>query len=482
MSSRTQLPSALSVKPVQSVDTMKIETSILDPVTINKNSCRFVLERKGILDVGSCVQLGVVCSSDPNREAFFPIRTGINSLIRSATLRIGTKAIATTDEFGHYSTLWRSMKTLEERNRKDYFAKGTLDGLEPANDTANGSFQPKMVNWDENETEGEVGEQIKPTDDEDTTPLFSVKLSELFPHLMKGLQLPLYLINEPISIELQFNTQTHTNNGSDDSNGPICMQAEGKTEQYNVQVSEKNVKFLADYLTYSDSRMEETARLTMSDAGLIVPYDDVILTTYSIPAVNDPGADVKTPQSVNRELGFCGKKVKHIVWADAPVKGDIAELNGLRGEYCSRACEKPDTYNIRVNDLNVYNREVERETYKQSQLALVTGVDINVGVAEYSYNTIVDEDYKQTNQMIGKNTIKLENYTTDQLQAQSHYCGVSLVTDPITGEGTDIGQKPILIERTLYRTTDNYTARTNYTWAAYERTMVLRHGNVSVTN
>ena len=51
--SKSQLPDVLNVKPLNAIETMNIETSQLDPIVINQNLCRFVLERKGILDVGS---------------------------------------------------------------------------------------------------------------------------------------------------------------------------------------------------------------------------------------------------------------------------------------------------------------------------------------------------------------------------------------------------------------------------------------------
>jgi len=102
---------------------------------------------------------------------------------------------------------------------------------------------------------------------------------------------------------------------------------------------------------------------------------------------------------------------------------------------------------------------------------------------EYSYNSVVDKNFNQTagQSIIGRGNIQLESHETSTLQGQSHFCGVNLITDPIANEGTEIGQKPVLINRTLYRTASNYTAKTNHTWCAYERTMVLRHGTVSVT-
>lgn len=54
------LPDILKVKPMNTVDTMSIHTSILEPIVCNQNVCRFTLERRGILDVNSVLQVGAV--------------------------------------------------------------------------------------------------------------------------------------------------------------------------------------------------------------------------------------------------------------------------------------------------------------------------------------------------------------------------------------------------------------------------------------
>ena len=53
MSSSVKIPDALLTKPMPSIDTMTIDTSILEPLVVSKTFCRFQLERRGILDSGS---------------------------------------------------------------------------------------------------------------------------------------------------------------------------------------------------------------------------------------------------------------------------------------------------------------------------------------------------------------------------------------------------------------------------------------------
>ena len=44
----SQLPDVLNVKPLNFSESMSIDTNILDPIIVNNNFARFVLERKGV--------------------------------------------------------------------------------------------------------------------------------------------------------------------------------------------------------------------------------------------------------------------------------------------------------------------------------------------------------------------------------------------------------------------------------------------------
>ena len=49
------------------------------------------------------------------------------------------------------------------------------------------------------------------------------------------------------------------------------------------------------------------------------------------------------------------------------------------------------------------------------------------------------------------------------------------------GVGTEVGQKPISIDRTIYRTAENNSERFNSYWAVVERQMTIRAGQVQVS-
>ena len=487
------LPDILKVKPMATVDTMTIHTSILEPVVCNQNVCRFTLERRGILDINSAVQVGAVYAPDPAdgpRLTFPPIRTGGHALVKTATLRIGATAIATTDQYGHYETMMRQFKAVEERVRKDGVLSGCIDGLEPSN-LEDGSLQPMNLGWGRQpNANGEptttavvpkANLYSRKAQGENTTAVFAIKLSQLFP-MMRSVQLPLYLIQEPVSIEIQWADgsvfgETYVTS----RDNPLTPMA-GK-----VEIATTQVKFLADYLTYSDDRMSEMAAQVMSEDGLQMPYNDIITTTAATTAIAHPGAGAGPIRTdLNTEIGLSSRVVKNIMWADRVLApNDGREV--LLGQYRADAYCQPDEFNFRINDRLLFNRPVVNEAQKNNYLAQVEGVEIQVASCEYSLDQNVDHS-TVTKQITlpsfsGAQFIEGVDVTQVAMGGHQHWCGVDLVTNPLVGSGTQIGQKPVSLQRTIYRGLgdENNQARQTLIWSKVERQFVLKSGVVSVT-
>ena len=488
------LPEILKVKPMNTVDSMSIHTSILEPIVCNQNVCRFTLERRGILDINSAVQVGAVFQKDAGDAAikhFPPIRTGGHALIKTATLRIGATAIATTDEYGHYQTMMRQFKAVEERCRKDGVLSGCVDGLEPSN-LEDGGLQPMNLGWGRNtfghpevnaimsETNEIVSTDTTAGSPEAVTAVFAVKLSELFP-MMRSVQLPLYLIQEPVSIEIQW---------AEKDEGVSYIREHpggGASSTSGLKIATTQVKFLADYLTYSDDRMAEMGAQVMSEDGLQMPYNDIILTSTATSQTAHPGAGgppVRT--DVNREIGLSSRVVKSIMWSDR-VLAPADAREQLLGVYRSDAYCQPDQFNLRINDRLMFNRPVENEAQKNNYLAQVEGVELQVTSAEYSldqnveHNTVTKEITLPS--FSAAQTVEQIPISQQTLGGHAHYCGVDLITNPLVGSGTLIGQKPVTLERTIFRGLgdENAKARETLIWSKVERQFVLKSGVVSVT-
>ena len=469
------LPSALSLKPMTTVDTMQIETNVLDPITISQSQARFVLENKGILDVGSTFTFSVHPVQAGDGECFLPVKTGIHSLVQRAVLKVGTKVLAQSDDYSYFQTMKRAHKTNEEKSQKDFVLVGSTDVMQPDNQ-GTGFYQMQDVSYS-NSAQSTIDSSVKLRTSTTECPVFSIKLSELFP-MMRSVQLPLFLMSEPVSVELTFRKQP---NGVA-SLGQIAVFENGYTGDTSICVGTQNVKFLADYLTYTDDRMEETARVVNSDTGLVLPYEDLVLTNTVIPPLAvTPAVGQPVRQSINREIGLTGQNVRSLLIHDKEQKADFTDQ--LIGQYMSNAYQIPDAYNFRINDQLIYSRDIVNESRKAEQLSKVFGTMINCLSGEYSLDAMTNKqnpDNTITNPVISTNTV--EGIQMRNLQGKMHYEGLDLSISPVNifGSGEQIGLKPISYTKTVTRTNTENNARELRIFATVEKAFSLRRGLVTV--
>jgi hypothetical protein len=486
----SKIPDSLMTRPLPSVDTMNIDTSILEPLVASTTFCRFQMERRGILDSGSAIQIGIVVpglADLPNARACLPIKTGIHCAVKRAILRIGEKVIAITDDYAKYATIHRAFKTTEEKSQKEMVTKGCIDvlapdeGLDGTTSQSNGMYSLRDV-----ETLQVGGaamtlpfEQflLQPTAED--TPFFHIKLSDLFP-MMKNIQLPLYLIDQPCVIELFFNTQ---NNTMGDFGNLACFDAttlaglaplpDGAAASLPAQVAPESLRFLCDYLTYTDERMNRTAQMVMSQDGLTIPYEDVVTTNTNFQA----GAGPST-LDITRDLGVSSMSLRAILGHYEPPHTDPAIL--LQGPYASVGFKKPETIQLRLNDKQVYQRPLQRETQKQHQISQVFGTDLSVLNSEFSFDSVVEKDtFTVTNPMISGSFLGYPQ--ENALQGSQHYMGVDFSSPG--NYGVTIGQKPIQVLSGLtYTDAQDWAGRTTTYYSLVERSMRLKGGLVEVSS
>lgn len=471
----SDLPDALKPSIMKTVSTMSIETNILDPIIVNQNFVRFVLEKKGILDTGSVITFAL--QTTPGEKAFLPLRAGINSVVNRATLRIGSKIVAITDEYPHYQTIRRQFKTPEEKSQKDMIKSGTLDAMCPSN-AGDGKYQVRDVNYNSTNTLSTVPVEIKLTD-QSLGPIFSIKISDLFP-MMRGVQLPLYLINEACSIELSLNTQA---NVASQIGTLACFPSVATNTE--VKVNLDSIKFLADYLTYSDESMNETASLVMSEDGLVIPYEDIISTVTDYPAlVTNPSANEAIQQNFSRDIGVSGMRVNAMLISSSSSVANSSNI--LLGKYKSDCFNVPESVQLRINDSQFFPRAIVSESQKAYQLSRVFNTDLSVLNCEYSNDSATDKtqpDNSITNPMIvGTGVGVLEGHNQEALLGRQHYIGIDLSTpNGNGGRGMMVSQKPIQLIQQVFRTSTNNSDRKMRIFSIVERVMVIKAGLVSVS-
>lgn len=254
----TKLPNLMAVGEIPTDLSMDMDTEVLDPVVNNQNGiCRFVLSNKGFLHSFSKITLCV----DQAGKNTFPVGVGVHSLIQRCALRIGTTVVAETDDFNH----WMGYKSMFIDNDINYERETYTTSRVMAHDLV------YINDTDANETERNInasGIILKSYNEYFTSangnngnttpvkeiltvnaPVFSVALADLFPFLRFN-QLPLFMIDQQVSIELHFEPTASKKRG-------VALKTAGTGLAFNMDLTQ--TKFIADYIYYDNSMMETWA-------------------------------------------------------------------------------------------------------------------------------------------------------------------------------------------------------------------------------
>tara|TARA_R110002012_G_scaffold259545_1_gene441093 strand:+ start:121 stop:1575 length:1455 start_codon:yes stop_codon:yes gene_type:complete len=479
------LPDILNVKTLPTISNMEIKTEVLDPITSSTSEIVFQIPKNGILDGGSFVSLAITTASGVS-DAFLPLQTGIHGLIKSAFLMSGSKVIASTEDYGHYATMIRQFETPEHRAYVEQVKSGNSMDRFSEIDTATGRIMPKDLQYNtfavDNTATAVVPTFIKPTDNDNTTPVFSVPLSQLIP-FMRSRQLPLFAMKENVFLRLILNTQSTTTDGT------ICCFPDSSASSGIITPSFNNIKFYSDHLYYPQDTMNATTKAIYSDGGLSYIYEDSLLTTHQLPEVADPTSPAITEQKIERDIAVSGKVVRSILISEK----ETGASHNLLGLYHSEADLTDREYNFRINEQRYYDRDVKTPSMKYTELSKVMVKPLQVPQQLYSLDadtnkSNADNTLNQNSVYIGKiEGHQLPNGTntarTTDIRGMSHYTGVDLTTTGfnVLGNGKRIGVKPIVYQCTEKRTAGKNQAREIRFYSNVERVITIKNGDVVVS-
>ena len=229
----------------------QLETDLLEPVVFNQGSetsdgfCRFTLQNKGFLHSHSKIFLGLKLASGTNKEDFPMPHIGVGQVVKKAVLKIGNKAINEIDSWRHLFAAKSSLITNENNLERELYMTGR--GMaHDFNYTLGSRFEAAGYGLDnglERSTDDKkIPEWLRISTDDKTNPTLAIDLSDLFPFL-KVNQLPLYMIDEPINIELTFYPQK----------GERVQIKDGATADILCEIVRDDLKFCADYIYYGAS-------------------------------------------------------------------------------------------------------------------------------------------------------------------------------------------------------------------------------------
>lgn len=365
------IPNLISLSQIPSNMETKIETDLLEPVVFNQGDqaqdgfCRFTLQNKGFLHSHSKVFLSVTPGTGVN-SGFFAPNIGIAQVIKKAVLKIGNKTLNEVSSWDALFAMKSSLIKNENNKEREQFTTGRFmcnefrytegsEVLAPAYGLDNGleydhdhSGTPSLFvpTW----AELDVGAPAQ-------VPTFSVDLSDLFPFL-KVNQLPLYMIKEPINIELTFHPTV----------GYRIQTSSGDTTGNPALINRSDLKFCADYVYYGMG--DEMTQFAMANQDMTFSFVDYRLAEMTV-------SDTALESGIIRNVGMANRVVNRILVAVADTSlGEGVLINGQNGIAPELDGGVPGTisYNVRYNDRFEFTSNVDNTARLFSILTDAEGV------------------------------------------------------------------------------------------------------------
>ena len=274
--SQSQVPDLMKLSAIPTDLEQKVDTDVLEPVVFSQDFCRFTLPRKGFLHSFSSLVLALdKPSANPN--ATLPTNIGIHSLVERATLKVGAKTICEIEDFSNYMG-YKSMfidNDINQERESVISGRITAHKMEFANlsstnassytiDNNTYKFQDTLLaapfaktfrptysaGGQASASFVEAGYQVKDNLLLVNAPELRISLADLFPFLRFN-QLPLYMINDDISIEIVWTPQ--------DSSRRFVVQDTGSDATERLNITQNSVKLIGDFIFYNGETMNEYA-------------------------------------------------------------------------------------------------------------------------------------------------------------------------------------------------------------------------------
>lgn len=420
--SEGSIPDLISLSQIPSNMIQSIETDLLEPVVFNQGSstqdgfCRFTLQNKGFLHSHSKLFLSVEANASVE-SGFFNPHTGVGQVIKKAVLKIGNKTLNEVTQwnalFGAKSTLIKNENNVEREfyttgrfmNHQFIYNAGSdtradLYGLDNGLEYTGTDLRiPKWAEMDGTATA--------------ESPTFSIDLSDLFPFL-KVNQLPLYMINEPINIELTFfptvGDRIQIDNGGGDSLGKEAL------------IRRTDLKFCADYVFYNGAG-DEMERFKNANQDMSFSFVDYRLIETTVSQTN-------LSNGIIRNLGMANRMVPRIITAIA----NTALFEDYILPASSNAIAPALTagvpgsikYNIRYNDRFEFSSDVDNTARLFSILTDSEGVPF-----------ITREEYSHQKNMITTDTLNNKEQRSN-LEGTFFYLGTKLTGGRVGQRGLEL--------------------------------------------
>ncbi len=359
----------------------EVETDLLEPVVFNEGNgssvtgfARFQLQQKGFLHSKSKVFISLVPPADVSR-AMYPVGVGVGNLVEKAVLKCGNVVINEISSWDHLQAFHSTRISNENNVERELYTTGRCMnhafryddssstvakhyGLEVGRDIFdNGVDNPEYLQMDFALLEG--GSPAE-------SPSYSIDIGDLFP-FMKTTQLPLYMMEMPLTIELTFRPpQNHR-----------AVKITGTADQ-EFLIDRNELKFCADYVYYGAT--DEMERYADANKQMTFSFVDYRAVSTSVTQASLQSDTVRNLGMANREVS----KVLTVFNADR--KNETNILQGLGALSTTRNASNivgGFSYNLRYNDKFEFSSNITN-TARLYSLLQNSQVMVHITRDEYS--------------------------------------------------------------------------------------------------
>ena len=453
------IPDLISLTQIPVNYAQRIETDLLEPVVFNQGSattdgfCRFTLQNKGFLHSHSKLFLSVEASAGI-ADGYFNPATGVGQVIKKAVLKIGNKTLNEVDTWDGLFAAKSSLIKSENNKEREQYTTGRWNtlGFEYTDSSSVLADALQLDNGYEynrgDSLEVPLFAKVDGTAANIESPTFSVDLSDLFPFL-KVNQLPLYMINEPINIELTFypTTRERLQVGANSGLGE------------EVDIIRADLKFCADYVYYGAG--DEMVRYAAANKDMSFSFVDYRSVESTI-------TNAAVASGIIRNVGMANRVVPRIISMMSDTNLSEATLLTARNAMALNApagvIAQDLKYNIRYNDRYEFTSDVDNTARMFSILTDSEGVPF-LNRSQYSNERAV----------MSAKTVEGRPAQTG-LDGHFFYMGTKLTGGRVGQRGVELHLTGTFPDRV---TTGGFVLR-NY--CEYLRVMQLSDGMVSVFN
>lgn len=433
-------------------ETQGVETSLLDPVVSRKDYIRFTLDKKGILHSNSKIKFSLkkVSGTEGTNDGFLPASVGAKAFISKCVLRCGNQILDQTENFNFLSSYKNLFIDNEQVLRKESIKSGIMNAYRPIKmpvmtgvGVANGEEHFSEMTYDTGKefsldftastgTSTRADNKVETTLPDTANPYnltdYVIDLHEMF-NSLRFTQIPLYMCEQPVVIELFMETDSTKTLCKNDYPPPVAPAVPPVSPVFELDVD--SPVLIADYIYYDSETMAEFQN---KNQMLQLPFRENKLITTTVNYNSNP--------NFVRNLGGAQKQINTITILHTNTQANVEK--SLYNRYYSELPADSYDINVKINDRFLYPislenpSEIYSTTFRSEGLPMnITGRDFkdNLGVDFTEYNLL--NKYDQDSEVEGlKHFICLRNITGERISNR----GIELNINATNGADSDIQQ------------------------------------------